>query len=388
MDDTQESILKGEGLVEIDSNKIIEWATRGQLVPFLVKVMSGRLETQELAAFFVWLRESVPQQEAESAGVNWKQMRIELAKAGSGKTFLRHLVLFCLTVADPLTSEYNTPGDSIVPPFPRTRRPLTAHLDVAPDRKFAIRVTRYMESQQRGLWVSQGTAPQGTFYFYEPDSLTFLTCQATRVLFAANKIHAAYLLLRNHFGGKNELLLDGLAQARKKVEEYQLGLSTATTSPALKQFVVRLLTRLSKGDFDGMDSHPMMKLVRWGDKVQLLEDIDHTFRRQAPSDDDFYGFTATTSDRLYVGYTIWSRLDLLDMPLRMAGKEAGFDVIMLQAEAGRFKAVTEVFDLRPRAESFAALFNVPLESPPDAVANANAPSVWYPRNLVAMLEWI
>jgi len=358
-------------------SEIRQWHQQNKLVARLVDIMTAGHTAPEIERFFAWLRANIA--ENNFGAIDWKSMRDDIASAAGGDAFRANVVLFFLLVADPLVTEYQhrRPNDPR-PTFPRTKRPLTAHIDVATDEEFLIRVARYMNAPTSGIW-HKGGAHCGTFYFYEPDSVTLLSCKSDAVLFAANKIHAAFLLLQRGVG--RDELLGALRACHTTLAKFDEPNIAAVQSPAFKRFVLDLLDTLARGDLD-VASHPMLQLAPWGHgRAQLIEDIDHTMRRTAPSAADTGVDVAAMHDLspLYVGYTIWSRLDQLDVPLCTHGRQAGYELIVLQAEAGRHQAVTEILDTRPRQASFDDLVRLPIASPPDAVYDATAPAIYYPR---------
>lgn len=367
------------------ADEVYEWNEQGVLVEKLAEIMTAGYDTAVIKQFFEWLRANVPK---GLYGIDWRKMRQELVDAARSDEFRANLALFFLTVADPKASEYSPYlHNNYDPLFPRTKRPLTAHLDVADNQAFLIRVVRYMNSPTKGLWHTQ-TPDQnfGTFYYYEPDSVTMISCAPSRVLFAANKIHAAYLLLQKVSDRDN--LLQAFGTCYAKLVQFNEPNIAAIQSPAFKKFVLTLLDTLAHDDMASVANHPLLKLSYWGHPVHLVEDIDHTMRRSKPCTDD-WGLSCAESHRLsptYVGYTIWSRMDPLDVPLATAAREAGYDLIVLQAEAGRRQAVSEVLDTRPREESFQSLIRLPLTVPPDALYDPTAPAVYYPRTVHTIVE--
>lgn len=363
--------------------EILTWAERGDLIPRMVDIMS-HTPPSEIKQFFIMIRDRMPKY---ASGIDWRRLRQDLAVASDNNAFRTNMVLFSLIVDDPRTDEYDAVYTTTAPTFPRTKRPLTAHVRVTVQEMFLLRVIRYMNSPSKGLWHKQTESYQGgTFYYYEPDSVTMISCSQSNVLFAANKIHAAYLLL--HQIRNRSHLLAALRACHEKLTAFNEPHIAAIQSPAFKQFVLSLLDALARDDMMSVRQHPLLQLSWWGRPMHLLQDIDHTMRRANPSEDDTGLFWA--KDRglspNYIGYTIWSKLDQLDTPLYNAAREAGYQLIVLQAEAGRRQAVTEILDTRPREESFHSLISVPITTPPDAIYNPASPAVYYPRSPESFLE--
>ena len=367
--------------MELSRDQFIAWNRRDTLVSKLVDILLENHSLDETERFFAWLRVVLPQ---ESSGIDWRRIRLKIAGAAGGASFKAKVALFFLFLADPLVVEYNVRRrDAAVPVFPRTKRPLTAHLDVATTDEFHIRVVRYMDSPTSGIWHQRTAATEhcGTFYYYEPDSVTTLRCARDAVLMAGNKIHAVYMLMQQ--ATDTSALRAALRACHTKLADFNEPNIAAIQSPAFKQYVLALLDALARGDLDSVANHPLLQVVPWGrPRVVLLEDIDHTMRRVTPSDADT-GLSVAESFGLvptYVGYTIWSRLDSLDAALCGHARIAGYKLVVLQSEAGQLRAVSEVLDTRPRHVSFQSLVKLPISVPPDAVFDETAPAVYYPRD--------
>jgi hypothetical protein len=358
-------------MATVAAEQVLSWHTQGTLVPELVRIMTAGYSAAQLERFFAWLRTNT------LSNTDWRRIRRLVAGDGtSSPERLRiALALFFLLVADPLVDEYERQTS---PAFPRTGRPLSALLDVDAQDRFLIRVVRYMDSPTSGIWHSKTTDQTcGTFYFYEPDSVTMLSCARGAVLFAANKIHAAHLLMQQ--SAEIDTLRTALRACHTILAAHNEPNIAAVQSPALKRFVLELLDAMARGNTPA--THPLLQLSYWGSRTMLLEDIDHRLRRAAPSSADTGVQIAADYelDPAYVGYTIWSRMDSLDVPLCVAARQAGYELIVLQAEAGRRRAVSEVLDTRPRERSFQSLLRLPLAGAADAVFDATAPEIYYPR---------
>lgn len=309
---------------------------------------------------------------------------------------------------DPATAEYSTSsgvGANVIPRFARTRRPITYMRMVAspPVTPWRMRAIRYMDNLDKGIWISRAGHSCGTFFYYDPDAVTFLaTPNESRVLFAANKVHAFYLLaiLLSSKGSVEWQAPDGLAwRAMGIVLDVadMIGRSQPKTNKAhecVAAIIQGLLHITRLPFFSHLNRAKALAAMKM--PATVVDTFDHgafplamqilsTFEQQA---DIYSGVThaymaternATTAT--YIGATVYAMFDQFDgMLCEMAGVSRVVDIIVLQSEPGRMRAVTELFDVRARSDAFSSLVRDD-RSRPDTSADTSNPAMWYPRSM-------
>lgn len=180
--------------------------------------------------------------------------------------------------------------------------------------------SRYSEGMSRGLYFQVPGRYSGTFYYYEPDSTTFLQCNPEKTKTYENKYQAVLDLVPE---------MEGLV----KMSSYQ------------KQFL------------EGTSSLPkdlMMTPSELCDFIQK-EDINTTiilFKHGNKT----WKYSASEEKR-YVGkhLELYALEDKWDRILYHVGREKGIEVLLFKEMVGGRQKVTEIFDLRKRRKSFCNL---------------------------------
>jgi len=207
--------------------------------------------------------------------------------------FAPHLVYMESRRAKTTMSKFVIPGKSIV-------------IYNRPDENEFIPVTRYAEGMSKSFYFEDTSDIQknsycGTFYYYEPESTTFLHVNPQKILRAIDKSDAAKKL--------------GVLESFVRVFEVLF-------------LDYNLL--VSKKYWDLWSGHPRDPNV--------------------PSD-------VSEFDVFYSAYKqeAYALQDDLDQPFCNAAREQGYDVIILDKMVGSRQIVTEILDTRPREESFGNL---------------------------------
>ena len=177
-----------------------------------------------------------------------------------------------------------------------------------------IPVTRYAHGMSKGRYFSQPGLPGltefcGTFYYYEPESTTYLAYNKSISYF--NKYEAFVKLIGTRPTGDAFTNTSFIKYTRKLIKEDLM------------------LTPLEAYDLD----HPTGEDVE-RDEVAKLPQVKHYAG-------DYLGLYAIE--------------DELDQPICLAGKRADLDIIMLTHEPGSFQVVFEILDCRSREESYKSL---------------------------------
>jgi hypothetical protein len=186
-----------------------------------------------------------------------------------------------------------------------------------PDPLEFIPVTRYAKGMRRGLYHDGEHKDYcGTFYYHEPESTTYL--RASRVLRAKNKRAVAILLTIDL---KDEELDPDRFQFIKDFEDSSL------------MFTPRELEKLAK-------EHSYVRYL-------ANAYINWDYINHAQQDRPYYCAHILE---------LYAAEDYLDQIICTKGREAGYDVIVLEKMVGSRQIVTEVLDTRPRDESFGNLY--------------------------------
>ena len=314
---------------------------------------------------------------------------------------------------DPMPGEYDEARD-ITPRFARSLRPAVYMFRAAPyireervraneATRASLRVIRYMEGMHAGVWHSgQHQRACGTFFFFDPDARTILRRDDARVLVAANKQHALIQMLERMnatsgggawwditvpVGGRLEgpprkrfLEWAELFEMHSYTYNYFHGgkrppppttWSEATLQRAQLAIAagLREAMRPPRGNFAAPGFPSMWRTLAQSPTqrqylVQLPDGywIDHTY---------------TDSNGVYLGFLFSGHWDDLDRWICKLAVPLDIDIIVLQAEPGRRRAVTEIYDVRDRATSFGSLVR-DMSLAPIAVADPAQPCVWYP----------
>lgn len=186
---------------------------------------------------------------------------------------------------------------------------------------FCIPVTRYAKNINSGLYYPEGQINRkfcGTFYYYEPESTTFLI--GKKILIAETKCSAAMILnLQN-------LYLPYLSESKIN-EKWQYG-----------EYREDLIYTSSEAHQIGLHDYIETYKIKHG-KV-LMKNIEEI-----------------TQTPIYVGFTsgLYAAEDNFDQPLCLAATKAGYDLLIFTRMVGQYQIVTEVLDVRKRSESWDSL---------------------------------
>lgn len=173
----------------------------------------------------------------------------------------------------------------------------------------AIPVTRYRRDVNQGFY--HGVRPEhvcGTYYYYEPESTTFLICKPGRIKSFRNKIEAYKSVKRT---SDPRITLSIINQ--KAFERYMNG-----TLP------------------DNLHLSPQELSSILGVDLKH-EDMNSTPRYSAKE------------------LGLYASEDSLDQPLCGVASDKGYDVIILTHMPGNYQVVTEILDTRPQGDSYASL---------------------------------
>lgn len=165
-----------------------------------------------------------------------------------------------------------------------------------------IPVTRYAVGKSKGLFWTEKSEDNfcGTFYYFEPESTTYLLYQ--NGLKADNKIKA-YQILSEITGEKDQYVMDTI--------------NTILNTESLAKFYNN----------------------RYPDNlIMALYEDSPQFKKYLGRDLGLY-----------------AKEDFLDQPICELAKKAGYDILILEKMVGSHQIVTEVLDVRQRGESFRSL---------------------------------
>lgn len=185
----------------------------------------------------------------------------------------------------------------------------------------AIPVTRYAKGMSRGLYHSKKDENKedfcGTFYYYEPESTTYLTLLSRTVRVYGNKYNAITALYKEFGVGKD---IPNMLGYSWKADEY------------LK--------------------HP----EKFPEDLKMTP-LEFVNTYSAPGDYDLEYMRTLPNRKHYVGVhlDLYSLEDVYDQDICTTAKENGIDIIILTHMVGRYQVVTEVLDTRERVISFSNL---------------------------------
>jgi len=166
-----------------------------------------------------------------------------------------------------------------------------------PNEAYALPVTRYGEGMSRGLYRENSVGYAGTFYYYEPQSTTYLTFNTVKVAF--NKISLA--------------------------DEWDVEYTNTKHLYILREHAKGLLPK---------------------DLVMSPSDV---------TKDDIVGIRpGYAGNRL----NLYGEEDSLDQALSIKGSELGYDLIIFTHMVGSYQVVCEILDNRTRRDSFLNLVRV------------------------------
>lgn len=186
--------------------------------------------------------------------------------------------------------------------------------------KYSIPVTRYASSKTAGKYHGEPKEEYcGTFYYYEPESTTFLI--AEKVLITQTKYAATQYFLTS-FRASEKLRMEAEKISSKYIESYK--------DWEENKYAKNLL-------------YTPLELVKY-------EFFDHFCR---------IGHFASDVPQvpLYCGEItgLYAKEDGFDQILCLLAKEAGIELVVLTRMVGKKQIVTEVLDARSREESFCNL---------------------------------
>ncbi len=191
----------------------------------------------------------------------------------------------------------------------------------------AIPVTRYAAGMSKGLFYinNEENTFCGTFFYYEPESITYLAYNTVRIY-------------RNKFQAMEELY-----------NEFKI--NKTVPSPLIRSLIIKGGNyQMVKDYYDGSESLP-------DDMKMTINEYFH------PYDDDiglpeYEDEVASLSQRkFYIGYKsgLYGLEDIYDQDLCNIASKHGIDIIILTHMIGRHQVVTEVLDTRIRQESLSNL---------------------------------
>jgi len=219
-----------------------------------------------------------------------------------------------------------------------------------PDIRYLIPVTRYAAGMSKGLYYTEDTEEGGeeycgTFFYYEPESTTFLSYSTREDFFNKSQCAAVFegkdpadtsqhiRRIANHLSGKwpADMMMTPLEAYQErlqylKVNEWRTRGDLAP--PAGDQVSgISFIDALWKTKVD----------PHWQDKLPYADDLPQTKR--------------------YAGYAaaMYALEDNYDQEICLGGKQRNLDVIVLTHMIGMYQVVTEVLDTRSREECFASL---------------------------------
>ena len=218
------------------------------------------------------------------------------------------------------------------PRYKRTNRPVISLSQNSnkPGKGYYLPVVRYKSLHYKETGQSKDTGQNkatGTFYFYEPDSSYFLNLG--KVLITATKISAT-------------LILEGENLIRRQ---------NSQTNYAL-EYLKPLLDRYKIGKFKDLD---LFSSIITNERSSLVDVLLYQL------------------DGNYIGEEMVGNFDYLDIYIYKLAREKGYDTIIFQREPGEYRAVTEIYDLRDRQDSFKCI----IDGLNWKIPETNHPTIWF-----------
>ena len=201
--------------------------------------------------------------------------------------------------------------DEDYPRYKRTNRPITK-ISYTPNnckKGLYLPIVRYRSLYHK---LNPEDRTCGTFYFYEPDSDNFINLG--NVLVAANKIHATLLLEKSN----------------------NISISNSRINIILKE-ISKFLKKWKDVGIDKMEMFSYLIPNEKDDKLNIIKES--------------YNILYETKNT-YIGGKIMGTFDGLDYDICKLAREQDYDTVLLQREPGEYRTVTEIYDVRPRNESF------------------------------------
>lgn len=175
---------------------------------------------------------------------------------------------------------------------------------------FVIPVTRYAHGMKQGLYFGEDSANFcGTFYYFEPESTTYL----------------AYKTFLSSFN-KYTAMVDMDSEMIKN-NDFQ-------TTTSFRKYVDGIL--------------PADLMFTPDEYIQISPKSMFPLNRYKPKN----------NKKHYNDLSMYALEDELDQPLCVLGKQQGYDIIVLKNMPGQFQVVTEILDTRDRVESFRHLIYI------------------------------
>lgn len=251
----------------------------------------------------------------------------------------------------------------------RTPGSVTIHKDEIKDGYYkewkVIPVTRYAKGMSKGLFYSEEESSFcGTFYYYEPESSTYLTYN--RMLTARNKTDAARLLAKGlgiSLGGfykkygpeiinsaydidiQDTYLSDEMIEKRF----YDLFYTNRDRDVLLKNYLTNNPRNKLPEDLILSPS----ELIKLYPQIFIYSDRINTHLSERRLEE--LAIKIHTKRYMGVFLDLYAKEDLYDQLICRAGKDAGYDLILLTHMVGSHQVVSEILDTRDRNISFDSL---------------------------------
>lgn len=272
--------------------------------------------------------------------------------------------------------------------FPQTQRPynemLTSYLGNYCESGFYLPVVRYQTPTGLGIYYNDTTQPGraycGRFFFYEPDSCTYL--HLGRYLVTANKIDA-FLTLWD--GGGRDILLREMEPFNRYQEKWEKDYSDKTNiflnhrrpfmpyangrEPQTDEDFFTLYSGTPIPDYERKYKAFARRILHEADlhqpqpyegAIDSLMDPDEVTDKMSvllpgsaiAPDEDWDYMTVPVNVLLedhygtYYGSIIVGNFDTLDQPICVMARGLGYDTVLLQREPGEYRIVTEILDTR------------------------------------------
>lgn len=269
--------------------------------------------------------------------------------------------------------------------FPRTKRPFSTMLftgNNCQEGEKYLPVVRYEDLFQK-VGKPRPVKSCGTFYYYEPDSSSYL--KLGDCLVAANKVDAVWKL-EGYENGLPYLVKNGkLVESRslRVINEFLAEFYPGTFEELLQEYLddpnEDTLKNLEK-EAKSKESKHLMKDVN-GFFTQLLtdeEDVDELIDvikyDENEEEDRLNRLYVYDSNDEYQGDLLLQRFDYLDQDICKLAREQEYDTILLQREPGGGRVVTEIIDTRSRTDSYASICKEKFDLP---THKTEYPTIWF-----------
>lgn len=192
-----------------------------------------------------------------------------------------------------------------------------------------IPVTRYGLGMSRGMYHDETESQYlGTFYYYEPESLTYLSYKTSRTYF--NKTDAIIKLCEEFNDEYDKLVVSLTLQRVKNHMDGKLPKDLMMTP-------FEYTRALFEGSLSACKKHP-----------QSFSVLKENYMKKAK---------LASPEKHYSGVKLgmYACEDILDQTLAKIARRNGIQVIVLTDMIGSYQVVSEVLDTRDREESFRSL---------------------------------